>query len=572
MKNRYYFITIILLLLSINVKAVKKDGWHLLPSSTNAQTRVWAYYKNGEEKLRYSKMIYVHGGWNTTPEDSLASLKVLKNNGYYALTVDINFTKDDIPVLIHNDTINWVARNSDLSEIRETLYVKNMTLEEIKKYDFVVSGTGKVLSNYKGNKITTYEEALDYCKKNGLTLEVEIKEGTKAQIKKIVELTQKYNMDGVIRWTSFNITHLKYINEFDDNEMLQLLTFSNSYQEIDNEYNKHNLKNGKNTLLYTENDGSFIVPDMPEEQAKYPMENYKLKTIPRANIYIDNTLIENNGNRIIIPFKYGADGKVKCKSENETIAKCSIDQDNKKLIIDIINDNIPSFKITIWGTQGIKYSATKLKTITVNNQIKATRITLNKNNTTLKIDDSEKLTYKLEPENVTNKKVAWISSNPNIVTVNNGVIKAINTGEAIITVMASNEIKDECKVTVIDNKIPVTNIKVNKTNLTLNINESEKLIITIEPANATDKSLIWTSSNPNVATVDNGLVKALNVGETTITIKSSNNQIITCDVIVKDKDSSNNNDNGTTQTIIEIIAIIIVIILIIKNILSIKKR
>ena len=76
----------------------------------------------------------------------------------------------------------------------------------------------------------------------------------------------------------------------------------------------------------------------------------------------------------------------------------------------------------------------------------------------------------------------------------------------------------------------VTGISLDKSNLSLAIGEWETLTAMILPADA-DKSVTWTSSNPVVATVVDGIVTALTVGTTTITAKAGN-YTATCEIIV----------------------------------------
>ena len=74
---------------------------------------------------------------------------------------------------------------------------------------------------------------------------------------------------------------------------------------------------------------------------------------------------------------------------------------------------------------------------------------------------------------------------------------------------------------VTDEEVPVTSIGLNKTTLALSAGTAETLIATVLPQNATNKEVIWSSGNTNVATVDdNGLVTAVSTGETTITAKA----------------------------------------------------
>ena len=153
-------------------------------------------------------------------------------------------------------------------------------------------------------------------------------------------------------------------------------------------------------------------------------------------------------------------------------------------------------------------------------------IKINEGNISVKIGSSSKLTTTIEPTNTTNKNVEWISSDTNVVTVDaSGTIKAISEGTANITVISKekNDIKDSITITVkkIENPTP-TEITVAKKSTTflLNNNTTEKIKATLITSNK-DDSIVWTSSNSNVATVDNnGQIKAINVGTAKIRASS----------------------------------------------------
>ena len=143
------------------------------------------------------------------------------------------------------------------------------------------------------------------------------------------------------------------------------------------------------------------------------------------------------------------------------------------------------------------------------------------------------LTPTFIPRNATNQNVTWTSSDDTVVTVDsNGKIKAISIGTAIITVTAlDGGFTDDCEVTV---NLPVTNITLNETELTLEVDDTATLVATIDPDNATDKGVTWTSDDESVATVDeNGNVTAIGAGNAVITVTTNNNdKTATCMVTV----------------------------------------
>ena len=108
------------------------------------------------------------------------------------------------------------------------------------------------------------------------------------------------------------------------------------------------------------------------------------------------------------------------------------------------------------------------------------------------------------------------------------MVTGVGEGEATITAKAGDIIA-ECLVTV--SSIPVSSIELNQTSLTLLLGEQAVLTATVQPDNATDKTVTWTSSNNSVATVENGVVKGVGPGSVMITA-SAGDQSATCSVIV----------------------------------------
>ena len=120
-----------------------------------------------------------------------------------------------------------------------------------------------------------------------------------------------------------------------------------------------------------------------------------------------------------------------------------------------------------------------------------------------------------------------------IETIGIARIKAVKNGTALITATSKNGKKATCKVTVITSP---KSIKLNKSSISLDLSGTKTATITatIEPSNATNKEVTWTSSNTKVATVDkNGKVNAKANGTTTITAQTKlNNKKATCKITV----------------------------------------
>ncbi len=126
------------------------------------------------------------------------------------------------------------------------------------------------------------------------------------------------------------------------------------------------------------------------------------------------------------------------------------------------------------------------------------------------------LTPTVSPTDATNKAVSWKSSKTSVATVDaNGKVTAVGNGAATVTVTTDDQGKTAtCEITVAQ---WVTGITLDKTTLALNEGQTVTLSPTISPSNANDKSVTWSSSNTDVATVDQeGLVMAVGTGTATI--------------------------------------------------------
>ena len=146
-------------------------------------------------------------------------------------------------------------------------------------------------------------------------------------------------------------------------------------------------------------------------------------------------------------------------------------------------------------------------------------VTLNLSAVTLTLGSSETLIPTVLPTNASNRSVSWRSSNTAVATVNvNGVVNALSMGTTTITVTtADGGHTATSDITVVP--IRVTGVMLNRNATTITIGSSETLTATLIPVNATNQNLMWTSSNPSVASVDaQGRINTISAGETTVTV------------------------------------------------------
>ena len=168
--------------------------------------------------------------------------------------------------------------------------------------------------------------------------------------------------------------------------------------------------------------------------------------------------------------------------------------------------------------------------------VSVTGVSLNKTSLSLVEGGSETLTATVSPDNATNKAVSWKSSDTGVATVDgSGKVTAVKAGSTTITVTTTDGGKTAtCSVTVTSKTVSVTGVKLDNGKLELKAGETAQLTATVEPSDASDKSLEWTSSDAKIATVDaSGKVTAVGVGSATITVKTKDGgKTATCAVTV----------------------------------------
>lgn len=150
--------------------------------------------------------------------------------------------------------------------------------------------------------------------------------------------------------------------------------------------------------------------------------------------------------------------------------------------------------------------------------VAVTGVTVSPTSLNLEASGTSMLTETVIPSNATNQSVTWSSSNSSIATVDSsGLVTGVGSGSATITVTTvDGSFTANCSVNV---NISVTGVSVSPTSLNLNIGDSGNLTETIAPSNATNPTVVWTSSNTSVATVNStGEVVGVGAGNATITV------------------------------------------------------
>jgi formylglycine-generating enzyme required for sulfatase activity len=166
--------------------------------------------------------------------------------------------------------------------------------------------------------------------------------------------------------------------------------------------------------------------------------------------------------------------------------------------------------------------------------VPAAGVTLDRKTLALVVGDEATLKATVAPDDAADKTVTWSSSAPEVAAVAGGVVTAVAKGTATVTVSTVNGKTDACEVTVTDAPVPAAGVTLDRKTLNLVVGDEETLTATIDPGDATDKTLTWTSSAPEVAAVEAGTVRAVAKGTATITVSTANGKTDACEVTVVD--------------------------------------
>lgn len=159
-------------------------------------------------------------------------------------------------------------------------------------------------------------------------------------------------------------------------------------------------------------------------------------------------------------------------------------------------------------------------TCTVTVVVPVSGVSLNENSLTMTEGESVTLVTSIVPADATDQALSWSSSNPAVASVDeSGLVLALNEGAATIIVSTHDGGKTaSCAVTVKPAFVPVRSVTLDKVSVSITEGESYTLVATVNPANASDKSVTWASNDTGVATVDDtGKVTAVDEGSTIIT-------------------------------------------------------
>ena len=396
---------------------------------------------------------------------------------------------------------------------KETTDDKTLTWESNNPEVATVSSTGVVTARKPGNAIITVRTS------NGLT--------DTCNVTVISQITSIHlNLTAITLDEGVSQTLRATINPSDTTDA-KTLTWKSSNEAVatvDQEGKVIALKEGVATITAMTVNGRRAECKITVNK---PSENIPIKSVSLNKEAL--TLEEQQAETLVAtinPSETTDDTTLTWKSSNEEVA--TVDSQGK---VTALKEGSTTITVTTTNGKEATYKVTVTK-----KPVPIESVSLNKEALTLEEQQAETLVATINPSETTDDTtLTWKSSNEEVATVDSqGKVTALKEGSTTITVTTTNGKEATYKVTVTKKPVPIESVSLNKEALTLEEQQAETLVATINPSETTDDTtLTWKSSNEEVATVDSqGKVTAVKEGSTTITVTTTNGKEATCVVTV----------------------------------------
>jgi len=154
------------------------------------------------------------------PENTMLAFKKAVEEKCDGIETDLNVTKDGVIVICHDETVDRTTNDKG--------YIKDYTYKELNKFDAGI----KFGERFKGEKIVSIDELLDYMKDKNMLLNLELKNGLvhyEDLEKKIIEKIYEYKLRGNVILSSFNHYSMLKVKQYDETIKTGLLYCANLY-------------------------------------------------------------------------------------------------------------------------------------------------------------------------------------------------------------------------------------------------------------------------------------------------------------------------------------------------------
>ena len=190
-----------------------------------------------------SYMIAHRGDTSTVPENTMAAFQSALLRGYKAVETDVQFTKDNVPVILHDSTIKRTSNGSGR--------IMDLTFDEVRQYDF---GSWKSEA-YADEKIPSFQEFIKFCKENSVHPYIELKTTiTQNDIEKIqtlLDIVSAAGMQKDVSWFSFSYNLVEMVKERDQTADIGVVLHGGEVVTEQFIEKMKNLKTGLNTVFFS---------------------------------------------------------------------------------------------------------------------------------------------------------------------------------------------------------------------------------------------------------------------------------------------------------------------------------
>lgn len=261
--------------------------------------------------------------------------------------------------------------------------------------------------------------------------------------------------------------------------------------------------------------------------------------------------------KVTVKVKKKASKKFTVKSSKKAVLKASVSGSGIKLTAKKEGKATITVTTKAKGKKGKKLSkkftvkVTKASTGNNNNSGNqnpdvVTRIVLSADRTSINVGDTVQLSAAVVPSTA-KTNITWESSNGSIAVVDqSGRVTGRSSGTVDITAYADNGVAGKLSISV--NAVRVTGVTLDTAKLDMTVAQTTTLKETVQPTNATNRSVTWTSSNTEVASVERGKVTAISAGTAEIAVETADGGYRATAVINVTEDSSKD-VNGMTVSV-----------------------
>ncbi len=288
------------------------------------------------------------------------------------------------------------------------------------------------------------------------------------------------------------------------------------------------VKEGQATIMATTVDGGFVALCKVTVKAKVVIaESLSLSSIT-ANLTVGETLQL----RADIAPENTSNTSIRWTSTNSDIAMVS-----ETGLVSAIKEG--TVQIIATTTDGSNLSA--ICEITVSSRfVPINHIAITPSVVRLAVGEKLNLDVQITPSDATNKNINWSTTNSSIAIVDSdGILTARGIGVA--TIIASTQdgtnLSAICGIEVYEPTVLISSIIIDPSSIAGKVGQTYQLEVTVAPENASNKSLIWSSDNTRVASVEvGGIIKLHAIGNAIITASASDGSGVssTCAVEVAD--------------------------------------